>query len=96
MGPWRSEIPCQLWTLLRHTESPASWQARPKLGPSVYWEEGTKAWGLLAGGQNLLRAPAHPLGDLPPLVLSPSQYHNYTQPRGNFIPYANEERLEYR
>uniref|UniRef100_A0A2K5DK59 ATP-binding cassette sub-family A member 2 n=1 Tax=Aotus nancymaae TaxID=37293 RepID=A0A2K5DK59_AOTNA len=36
------------------------------------------------------------IGDLPPLVLSPSQYHNYTQPRGNFIPYANEERLEYR
>uniref|UniRef100_A0A2K6MXL0 ATP binding cassette subfamily A member 2 n=1 Tax=Rhinopithecus bieti TaxID=61621 RepID=A0A2K6MXL0_RHIBE len=32
------------------------------------------------------------IGDLPPLVLSPSQYHNYTQPRGNFIPYANEER----
>ncbi|KAM9642525.1 ATP-binding cassette sub-family A member 2 [Trichechus inunguis] len=36
------------------------------------------------------------IGDLPPLVLSPSQYHNYTQPRGNFIPYANEERWEYR
>ncbi|XP_017361003.1 ATP-binding cassette sub-family A member 2 isoform X1 [Cebus imitator] len=36
------------------------------------------------------------IGDLPPLVLSPSQYHNYTQPRGNFIPYANEERHEYR
>ncbi|XP_035878364.1 ATP-binding cassette sub-family A member 2 isoform X3 [Phyllostomus discolor] len=36
------------------------------------------------------------IGDLPPLVLSPSQYHNYTQPRGNFIPYANEERQEYR
>ncbi|XP_045702003.1 ATP-binding cassette sub-family A member 2 isoform X3 [Phyllostomus hastatus] len=36
------------------------------------------------------------IGDLPPLVLSPSQYHNYTQPRGNFIPYANEERPEYR
>ncbi|XP_075415886.1 ATP-binding cassette sub-family A member 2 isoform X2 [Tenrec ecaudatus] len=32
------------------------------------------------------------IGDLPPLVLSPSQYHNYTQPRGNFIPYANEQR----
>uniref|UniRef100_A0A8C5RJB7 ATP-binding cassette sub-family A member 2 n=1 Tax=Laticauda laticaudata TaxID=8630 RepID=A0A8C5RJB7_LATLA len=32
------------------------------------------------------------IGDLPPLILSPSQYHNYTQPRGNFIPYANEER----
>lgn len=39
---------------------------------------------------------APPPGDLPPLVLSPSQYHNYTQPRGNFIPYANEERQEYR
>uniref|UniRef100_A0A2K6FXD3 ATP-binding cassette sub-family A member 2 n=1 Tax=Propithecus coquereli TaxID=379532 RepID=A0A2K6FXD3_PROCO len=36
------------------------------------------------------------IGDLPPLVLSPSQYHNYTQPRGNFIPYANEERREDR
>ncbi|XP_068513424.1 ATP-binding cassette sub-family A member 2 isoform X8 [Anas acuta] len=35
-------------------------------------------------------------GDLPPLILSPSQYHNYTQPKGNFIPYANEERREYR
>ncbi|XP_039200906.1 ATP-binding cassette sub-family A member 2 isoform X2 [Crotalus tigris] len=32
------------------------------------------------------------IGDLPPLILSPSQYHNYTQPRGNFIPFANEER----
>uniref|UniRef100_A0A8C5TRP1 ATP-binding cassette sub-family A member 2 n=1 Tax=Malurus cyaneus samueli TaxID=2593467 RepID=A0A8C5TRP1_9PASS len=36
------------------------------------------------------------IGDLPPLILSPSQYHNYTQPKGNFIPYANEERHEYR
>ncbi|KAM4576304.1 ATP-binding cassette sub-family A member 2 isoform 2-T2 [Odontesthes bonariensis] len=36
------------------------------------------------------------IGDLPPLILSPSQYHNYTQPRGNFIPYANEERPQYR
>uniref|UniRef100_A0AAR2KPX3 ATP-binding cassette sub-family A member 2 n=1 Tax=Pygocentrus nattereri TaxID=42514 RepID=A0AAR2KPX3_PYGNA len=35
------------------------------------------------------------IGDLPPLILSPSQYHNYTQPRGNFIPYANEDRLQY-
>ena len=35
-------------------------------------------------------------GDLPPLILSPSQYHNYTQPRGNFIPYANEDRPQYR
>uniref|UniRef100_A0A6Q2XK49 ATP-binding cassette sub-family A member 2 n=1 Tax=Esox lucius TaxID=8010 RepID=A0A6Q2XK49_ESOLU len=35
------------------------------------------------------------IGDLPPLILSPSQYHNYTQPRGNFIPYANEDRQEY-
>uniref|UniRef100_A0A671KV51 ATP-binding cassette sub-family A member 2 n=1 Tax=Sinocyclocheilus anshuiensis TaxID=1608454 RepID=A0A671KV51_9TELE len=35
------------------------------------------------------------LGDLPPLILSPSQYHNYTQPRGNFILYANEDRLQY-
>lgn len=36
------------------------------------------------------------IGDLPPLILSPSQYHNYTQPKGNFIPYANEERRDYR
>ncbi|XP_044162592.1 ATP-binding cassette sub-family A member 2 isoform X1 [Bufo gargarizans] len=36
------------------------------------------------------------IGDLPPLILSPSQYHNYTQPRGNFVPYANEEQPEYR
>ncbi|XP_041099680.1 ATP-binding cassette sub-family A member 2, partial [Polyodon spathula] len=36
------------------------------------------------------------IGDLPPLILSPSQYHNYTQPKGNFIPYANEDRVEYR
>lgn len=36
------------------------------------------------------------LGDLPPLILSPSQYHNYTQPKGNFVPYANEEQPEYR
>uniref|UniRef100_A0A7N8XI00 ATP-binding cassette sub-family A member 2 n=1 Tax=Mastacembelus armatus TaxID=205130 RepID=A0A7N8XI00_9TELE len=35
------------------------------------------------------------IGDLPPLILSPSQYHNYTQPRGNFIPYANEDRSQY-
>ncbi|KAL6113789.1 abca2 [Pungitius sinensis] len=35
------------------------------------------------------------IGDLPPLILSPSQYHNYTQPRGNFIPYANEDRPQY-
>ena len=25
----------------------------------------------------------------PPLVLSPAMYFNYTQPRGNFIPYSN-------
>uniref|UniRef100_A0A3Q1I3G1 ATP-binding cassette sub-family A member 2 n=1 Tax=Anabas testudineus TaxID=64144 RepID=A0A3Q1I3G1_ANATE len=36
------------------------------------------------------------IGDLPPLILSPSQFHNYTQPRGNFIPYANEDRPQYR
>ncbi|XP_029685458.1 ATP-binding cassette sub-family A member 2-like isoform X3 [Takifugu rubripes] len=35
------------------------------------------------------------IGDLPPLILSPSQYHNYTQPRGNFIPYTNENRPWY-
>jgi len=27
--------------------------------------------------------------DLPPMVLSPAQYYNSTQPRGNFIPYSN-------
>lgn len=26
--------------------------------------------------------------DPPPLVLSPSRYYNYTQPRGNVVPYA--------
>lgn len=36
------------------------------------------------------------IGDLPPLILTPSQYHNYTQPKGNFIPYSNEERSDYR
>ncbi|XP_056394149.1 ATP-binding cassette sub-family A member 2 isoform X1 [Hyla sarda] len=36
------------------------------------------------------------IGDLPPLILSPSQYHNYTQPKGNFVPYANEEQPDYR
>ena len=29
--------------------------------------------------------------DQPPITLSPAQYFNYTQPRGNFIPYANVE-----
>ena len=52
--------------------------------------------GAPSGSRSLLRSHVHPPGDLPPLVLSPSQYHNYTQPRGNFIPYANEERREYR
>ena len=28
---------------------------------------------------------------MPPIVLSPAQYYNYTQPRGNLIPYANDE-----
>ena len=28
---------------------------------------------------------------MPPITLSPAQYYNYTQPRGNFIPYANHE-----
>lgn len=27
--------------------------------------------------------------DQPPIVISPAQYYNYTQPRGNFIPYTN-------
>ncbi|XP_076818416.1 ATP-binding cassette sub-family A member 2-like isoform X1 [Clavelina lepadiformis] len=29
-------------------------------------------------------------GDPPPILLSPSQYHNLTQPRGNFIPYSDQ------
>uniref|UniRef100_UPI00358F4AA8 ATP-binding cassette sub-family A member 2 isoform X1 n=1 Tax=Myxine glutinosa TaxID=7769 RepID=UPI00358F4AA8 len=36
------------------------------------------------------------IGELPPITLSPSQYHNYTQPHGNFVPFANEERESYR
>ena len=28
--------------------------------------------------------------DLPPLELSPAQYFNLTQPKGNFIPYSDE------
>ena len=36
-----------------------------------------------------LSAPG--LEDLPALELSPSQYFNLTQPRGNFIPYANHK-----
>ncbi|CAD5121418.1 DgyrCDS9938 [Dimorphilus gyrociliatus] len=28
------------------------------------------------------------MDDLPPLVLSPAMYFNYTRPRGNFIPFA--------
>uniref|UniRef100_A0A493TVP8 ATP-binding cassette sub-family A member 2 n=1 Tax=Anas platyrhynchos platyrhynchos TaxID=8840 RepID=A0A493TVP8_ANAPP len=47
-------------------------------------------------GVGWLETGASSQGDLPPLILSPSQYHNYTQPKGNFIPYANEERREYR
>jgi ATP-binding cassette subfamily A (ABC1) protein 2 len=27
--------------------------------------------------------------ELPELILSPSQYYNLTQPRGNSIPFAN-------
>ncbi|XP_033096938.1 ATP-binding cassette sub-family A member 2-like isoform X2 [Anneissia japonica] len=30
------------------------------------------------------------MGDLPPLILTPSQYHPLTNPRGNFIPHTNE------
>lgn len=30
--------------------------------------------------------------DLPPVVLSPAQYYNYTQPRGNFIPTSLADR----
>ena len=30
------------------------------------------------------------LQDEPPLVLSPAQYYNYTQPTGNHIPYLNQ------
>ena len=46
--------------------------------------------------RSLLITPSLLPGDLPPLILSPSQYHNYTQPRGNFIPYANEDRDQRR
>lgn len=70
-----------------------------------HWLQGGQGQGLWVLGQSacawqccgcervLVLVPA---GDLPPLILSPSQYHNYTQPKGNFIPYANEERREYR
>ncbi|XP_041481767.1 ATP-binding cassette sub-family A member 2-like isoform X2 [Lytechinus variegatus] len=30
------------------------------------------------------------IGDLPPLILSPSQYHPFEYPEGNFIPYTDE------
>lgn len=30
--------------------------------------------------------------DFPPIVLSPAQFFNHTQPRGNYIPYANLEK----
>lgn len=99
LGPL-SSLPgdtCPLWISPRGSwASPVSWRPRPKPGQSRQWDEGAKAWGPLAGVWNLLRGSCSPAGDLPPLVLSPSQYHNYTQPRGNFIPYANEERQEYR
>ncbi|XP_064616373.1 ATP-binding cassette sub-family A member 2-like [Liolophura sinensis] len=36
-----------------------------------------------------LAAPGR--GELPPLELSPSQYFNLTQPRGNFIPFSNHK-----
>ena len=32
--------------------------------------------------------------DPPPLELSPSQYFNLTQPKGNYIPYSNEHSSE--
>ncbi|XP_071097331.1 ATP-binding cassette sub-family A member 2-like isoform X1 [Haliotis cracherodii] len=38
-----------------------------------------------------LAAPS--VDDLPPLVLSPSQYFNVTQPKGNFIPFTNERMI---
>ncbi|GAB1604923.1 ATP-binding cassette sub-family A member 2-like, partial [Argonauta hians] len=40
-----------------------------------------------------LTAPG--LDDLPPLELTPSQYFNLTQPKGNFIPYANQKTHEH-
>lgn len=73
-----------------------SWSPGLELGPHTI---GIKGPGPGAAGRRsgLTQVSPHTLpGDLPPLVLSPSQYHNYTQPRGNFIPYANEERREYR
>ena len=37
-----------------------------------------------------LSAPS--VDDLPPLMLDPTQYYNVTQPRGNFIPFANRRK----
>ncbi|KAI8512473.1 ATP-binding cassette sub- A member 2 [Branchiostoma belcheri] len=34
------------------------------------------------------------IGDYPPLVLSPSQYHNYTSPIGNFVPISDEKEMQ--
>lgn len=59
------------------------WWACPQLPPP---------WGGQQGRRVLLITLSSLPGDLPPLILSPSQYHNYTQPRGNFIPYTNEHR----
>ena len=36
-----------------------------------------------------LSAPS--FDDLPPLTIDPSQYYNATEPRGNFIPFANRK-----
>lgn len=72
--------------------------ARPCLGTRGAGKAGAGAGSGLEAALAQAALPPLPTlpGDLPPLVLSPSQYHNYTQPRGNFIPYANEERQEYR
>jgi len=32
-------------------------------------------------------------GDPPPLVLTPSQYYNMTQPKGNFIPFSDQSAI---
>lgn len=29
------------------------------------------------------------MGDMPPIVLDPSQFYNYTQPQGNHMPITN-------
>lgn len=88
----RASVPLRVWPSVsdwRHLGVHAS-LGPARLGHCGDWEG--RDWAAALAQASLPTLP----GDLPPLVLSPSQYHNYTQPRGNFIPYANEERQEYR